>query len=96
MTGRAYFWLVPTGSNYKFIPKRDQSTSRKGQQNKDEYICNVAVGMTEAGFPMSSFLSEHGCQIGRNARMLASHSPPRTASSKQASMFVVTLSLECN
>jgi len=42
----------------------------------------------EAGFPVCSYLREHGCQIGRNARMLASHSPPRTASSRQASVFL--------
>ena len=41
---------------------------------------------TEAGFPMCSYLRERGCQIGRNARMLSCHSPPRAASSKQASM----------
>ena len=50
---------------------------------------NIADGMTEAGFPLCSFLSDRGFQIGRNARMLACHSPPRTASSKTVSMILL-------
>jgi len=56
--------------------------------NNIHLLCSgcIYVGLTEAGFPLCSFLVERGCQIGRNARMLACHSPPRVASSKNVSM----------
>ena len=31
------------------------------------------------GFPSSDFLLQRGCQLGRNARMLASQTPERIA-----------------
>ncbi|KAI0224820.1 Methyltransferase-like protein 25 [Lamellibrachia satsuma] len=37
----------------------------------------------QSGFPMSSYLRQHGCQLGRNARMLASQAPDRLANHRK-------------
>ena len=46
-------------------------------------------GNVQPGFPMSSYLRQRGCQLGRNARTLASQAPDRLANDMKVDTLAV-------
>ena len=53
-------------------------------------LANTTGGSTvQFGFPMSTYLRQCGCQLGRNARMLASQAPDRLANHRKVGLFVL-------